>query len=417
MLDRLLVLAPEARRRARRDRGLASATSASIHRARHRLGALPGRAARTPPDHEQVPPPAPAGPRRRWPRAQLDRMRVRGGQNLYGFSVGILMLDTRFPRIPGDMGNAATSTFPVRYHRVTGASPDRVVRQGQRELLPAFVEGARFLEREGVRAITTNCGFLAQFQSELAAAVSVPVFTSSLMLVPLVTACCRRAAPVGILTVDAKSLHAGALARGRHHARTCRSWWPGSRESRSSPASFSTISSSWTWMRPAQEHLAVARRLLAAHPEIGRDRARVHEHAALPRRHPGGDGPARLRHHDAGAHGPRRARARPASASDLRRGRARTTAAPLSRCPPANRPRCSGRVGPRAVPAAGRRRPETGSGGGRRGRPMPSPGPREPGARPRWCSGKTSGERAAPDSSRPRSRCSRPPWRRPPAPR
>jgi hypothetical protein len=31
-------------------------------------------------------------------------MRVRGGQNLYGLSVGVLLLDTRFPRIPGDMG-------------------------------------------------------------------------------------------------------------------------------------------------------------------------------------------------------------------------------------------------------------------------------------------------------------------------
>ena len=70
-------------------------------------------------------------------------MRVRGGQNIFGFSVGILMLDTHFPRIPGDMGNAATFDFPVLYHRVRGASPDRVVRHGQRELLPAFIEGAR----------------------------------------------------------------------------------------------------------------------------------------------------------------------------------------------------------------------------------------------------------------------------------
>ena len=112
-------------------------------------------------------------------------MRVRGGQNIFGHSVGILMLDTQFPRIPGDMGNAATFDFPVLYHRVRGASPDRVVRHGQRELLPAFIEGARALEREGVRAVTTNCGFLAKFQDEVAAAVSVPVFTSSLLLVPL----------------------------------------------------------------------------------------------------------------------------------------------------------------------------------------------------------------------------------------
>jgi hypothetical protein len=45
-------------------------------------------------------------------------MRVKGGQNIFGFSVGILMLDTRFPRIPGDMGNASTFPFPVLYHRV-----------------------------------------------------------------------------------------------------------------------------------------------------------------------------------------------------------------------------------------------------------------------------------------------------------
>ena len=57
---------------------------------------------------------------------------------------------------------------------------------GHRALLPSFIEGARFLEREGVRAITTNCGFLARFQGEMAAAVSVPVFTSSLLMVPLV---------------------------------------------------------------------------------------------------------------------------------------------------------------------------------------------------------------------------------------
>src|SRR6266480_815142 len=102
--------------------------------------------------------------------------RVTGGFNQYGFTVGILMLDTRFPRIPGDMGNAATFPFPVRYHRVAGAVPDLVVRRGAEGLLPAFVDGARQLEREGVGAITTNCGFLIKFQRDLAAAVKVPVF-------------------------------------------------------------------------------------------------------------------------------------------------------------------------------------------------------------------------------------------------
>src|ERR671937_1867558 len=100
----------------------------------------------------------------------MENGRVRGGLNQYGFTVGILMRDTRFPRIVGDMGNARTFPFPVRYHRVAGADPDRVVRRGAERLLPAFVEGARALEAEGVGAITTNCGFLAKFQRELTAA-------------------------------------------------------------------------------------------------------------------------------------------------------------------------------------------------------------------------------------------------------
>ena len=132
--------------------------------------------------------------------------RVLGGFNQYGFTVGILMLDTRFPRIPGDMGNAATFDFPVRYHRVSGADPDLVVRRGAAGLLPEFVAGARALEREGVGAITTNCGFLVKFQRELAGAVNVPVFTSSLLLAPLVHRMLPPRRRVGILTVNAGTL-------------------------------------------------------------------------------------------------------------------------------------------------------------------------------------------------------------------
>ena len=195
-------------------------------------------------------------------------MRVRGGQNLYGFSIGILMLDTRFPRIPGDMGNATTFDFPVRYHRVAGASPDRVVRQGARALLPAFAEGARFLEGEGVRAISTNCGFLAKFQAELAASVSVPVLTSSLLLVPLVHRMLAPGRAVGILTVDASSLapeHLAAAGIGP--------------EVPTAIAGFETEKEFTRVLlddlleldveAARQEHVAVARRLVAAHPEVG----------------------------------------------------------------------------------------------------------------------------------------------------
>jgi hypothetical protein len=122
------------------------------------------------------------------------------------------MLDTRFPRIPGDMGNARTFPFPVRYHRVSGAEPDLVVRRGAEGLLPAFVDGAKALEREGVGAITTNCGFLIKYQAELGRAVRVPVFTSSLLLVPLVHRMLPPGGRVGIMTVNAGTLTPAHLA-------------------------------------------------------------------------------------------------------------------------------------------------------------------------------------------------------------
>ena len=134
------------------------------------------------------------------------RMKVTGGKAIYGASIGILMLDARFPRIPGDMGNALTWLFPVHYRVVRDASPDRVVRKGADGLLPAFVAAAEELVSDGVDGITTNCGFLSLFQAELADALPVPVATSSLMQLPLIETCLPKNKRCGILTISGSTL-------------------------------------------------------------------------------------------------------------------------------------------------------------------------------------------------------------------
>src|SRR3954465_4227264 len=131
---------------------------------------------------------------------------ARGGKAIYGAPLGILMLEARFPRIPGDMGNAGTWPFPVLYRVVRGASPERVVLDGARGLLPDFVAAAEELVALGAEAITTNCGFLSLFQRELQAAVGVPVATSSLLQVPWVQATLPPGKRVGVLTVSKGSL-------------------------------------------------------------------------------------------------------------------------------------------------------------------------------------------------------------------
>ena len=139
-------------------------------------------------------------------------MIVTGGKAVYGASVGILMLEARFPRIPGDMGHAGTWPFPVLYRVVRGASPDRVVRRRAEGLLEHFVDAARDLVRDGADGITTNCGFLSLHQRALAEAVSVPVLTSSLMQVATVNRLLPEGRRAGILTIAASSLTPEHLA-------------------------------------------------------------------------------------------------------------------------------------------------------------------------------------------------------------
>ena len=193
--------------------------------------------------------------------------RVRGGFNKYGFAVGILMLDTQFPRIPGDMGNASTFPFPVRYQRVEGADPDLVVRRGAAGLLPAFIEGAQRLQHEGVGAITTNCGFLVKFQRELAAAVRVPVFTSSLLLVPLVHRLLPPGRRVGIMTVNA-----GTLTREHLDGAGIGSDMPIAVAGMETEKEFTRVLLGNELVLDVdaarEEHVRVARRLVAEHSDI-----------------------------------------------------------------------------------------------------------------------------------------------------
>jgi hypothetical protein len=142
-----------------------------------------------------------------------ERTRIAwGGKTLYGASVGILMLETRFPRIPGDMGNAETWPFPVLYKVVPGASPRRVVCEKAEGLLDGFLAAAAELVRLGADGITTTCGFLSLYQREIAANVGVPVATSSLMQIPFIERVLPPGNRVGVLTVSAANLTAEHLS-------------------------------------------------------------------------------------------------------------------------------------------------------------------------------------------------------------
>ncbi|MFO8113261.1 MAG: aspartate/glutamate racemase family protein [Desulfosalsimonadaceae bacterium] len=136
--------------------------------------------------------------------------KANSGQTSYGELIGILLLDTNTPFIQGDVGNATSYQYPVRFKRIDGLTPHRIFAH-DRSYIQGMIAGAQELEREGVMAITGDCGFMAIFQKEIQEAVSIPVFLSSLLQVPFIASIINPRAAIGILTANARSLSSDVL--------------------------------------------------------------------------------------------------------------------------------------------------------------------------------------------------------------
>ncbi len=125
-------------------------------------------------------------------------------------TLGILMLNTRFPRVLGDIGNPDTFPYGVRYAVIEPATVDKIVTADgpTGPIMDAFVEAAQGLVDEGVAGLTTSCGFMAIAQKELAGRCPVPVLASSLCQIPLVQSTLPSGKRVGVLTIDSSQLTA-----------------------------------------------------------------------------------------------------------------------------------------------------------------------------------------------------------------
>jgi hypothetical protein len=181
--------------------------------------------------------------------------------------LGIIMLETRFPRIPGDIGNPETFTFPVRKVVVHGASPQRVVMEADPTLLAPFIAAGWELIAEGATLLTTSCGFLALFQREMAAALPVPVLTSSLLQVAPVAATLQPGQKVGILTAN------GAALTPRHleavGASAVDTVIVGLEETREFAQVFLHNQETLNVAAARAEVLAAGRQLMTNHPDVG----------------------------------------------------------------------------------------------------------------------------------------------------
>ena len=132
------------------------------------------------------------------------------GQASYGEAIGILLLDASNPFIPGDVANATTYDFPVRFQKVKGFSVARALGKDP-TIFDVLLAAARDLESQGVRAVTGDCGFMGLHQRELARHLAVPVFLSSLLQIPFILAIMHPESKLGIITANSNSLDQSLL--------------------------------------------------------------------------------------------------------------------------------------------------------------------------------------------------------------
>jgi hypothetical protein len=134
-------------------------------------------------------------------------IRARPGRRGYGMGLGIILLDDVYPGFPGDVRNASGYPFPIQYTIAAGVDIHKlVVEEDKSPCLAPVLQAARQLAQLGCRAIAAECGYFACFQREVAAAVDVPVFMSSLLQVPLAQQVVGPDRVVGILAANATYL-------------------------------------------------------------------------------------------------------------------------------------------------------------------------------------------------------------------
>lgn len=120
--------------------------------------------------------------------------------------MGILAWDNELDQIPGNLIHPETFSFCVEIIKVPGACYNSVVVNPDSNIISEFIKSAKILESKGVKYIISTTGLSVIFQKYIANSVNIPVFTSALLLIPLISNMFNENTTIGIITVDINHL-------------------------------------------------------------------------------------------------------------------------------------------------------------------------------------------------------------------
>ena len=117
--------------------------------------------------------------------------------------MGLMQLES----LTGNSTNIDSYPFDVKFQEIEGANIETILLNPSQVILNRMIDVSKeMIKNEGVNVISTSCGFNAIFQKQLAKELTVPVFSSALLQVPMVCNMIGTDKTVGIITANKESL-------------------------------------------------------------------------------------------------------------------------------------------------------------------------------------------------------------------
>ncbi|MBQ1303028.1 MAG: aspartate/glutamate racemase family protein [Firmicutes bacterium] len=141
------------------------------------------------------------------PQTSHGNVQMNYQQMVSGFPVGIVYIDdTNYPMVPGNVNNASSYDFPVILRTIPNMTQERVFAGDPTIADDIIAMGQYLIQKEGIRALSSGCGFFGNFQKEVAAALDIPVAMSPLVMIPWIRRLIKPNQKIGVLTANAGAL-------------------------------------------------------------------------------------------------------------------------------------------------------------------------------------------------------------------
>lgn len=139
-------------------------------------------------------------------------VRMNYQQMISGYPIGIIYIeDVNYPMVPGNVNNAYTYNFPVLLKPVPNLNQKRLF-DADPTLADEIIALAKdMVQREGIRALSSGCGFFANFQSVVAEELDIPVALSTMVMVPWISTLIKPNQKIGVLTANASAMNENIL--------------------------------------------------------------------------------------------------------------------------------------------------------------------------------------------------------------